>query len=113
MNQSSQAWRPAPSSQPEISSKASLRLRAAITPATTQAAARSSGLIVYCPIQRLSETRWINGITAKESCRESTTWESTSRLPVACSPNATIVITAGMIARARVSKRRMIGRSRS
>ena len=54
----------------------------------------------------LSLVKMISGITAKESCRLSTTWLNTSRLPVLLSPKNTIVMSAGTSARRRVTSRR-------
>ncbi|KRT73908.1 MAG: hypothetical protein XU12_C0006G0075 [Deltaproteobacteria bacterium CSP1-8] len=51
----------------------------------------------------------MRGMTAKESCRLSTTWLKTSSSPVARSPNRTIVRTAGTVATARVTMRRSQG----
>ncbi|KAG1429991.1 hypothetical protein G6F57_023066 [Rhizopus arrhizus] len=65
------------------------------------------------PIVTLSVTIRTSGMIANGSCIDSTTWLSTSSFTAPWSPNSTLTTPTGMIASARVLKRRRLGGRRS
>ena len=77
-----------------------------MTMPTTHDSAVSHFGLTNAPMRFLSLVKMTSGITANDSCRLSTTWLNTSRLPVLLSPNYTIVMSAGTSASRRVTSRR-------
>ncbi len=66
-----------------------------ITPAASHDSASAQAGVTNSPMLRRSDVKWIKGITAKESCKLSTTWLRTSNGCMPASPTSRIVTTAG------------------
>jgi len=98
-------------SDPKVSTS-SFTFSATITTAITQAMLPSQRGATSAPIVALSVTSLTSGMIANGSCIDRTTWLSTSSFTAPWSPNSRITTTTGMIASARVIRRRSHGGKR-